>query len=156
MASNPKTLLSEDEYPAFERRSEFRSEYPAGEVFAMTGATRKHNLIVTNLVVTLGNQLRDRPRNAYASDMRVNVRRAGRYAYPDVVVTCGEGQPADGELDTLLNPLVIVEVLSDSTESYDRGKKFESYQAIESRTDYLLVSQRGRRFEQFIRQGGRD
>ncbi len=126
MATNPKTRLTEDEYLAFERRSEFRSEYLAGEVFAMTGATRKHNLIITNLVVTLGNQLRDRPYNVYASDMRVNVRRARHYAYPGVVVTCGEEQFVDAELDTLLNPLAIVEVLSDSTESYAAGRRLKA------------------------------
>jgi Uma2 family endonuclease len=156
MASNPKTLLTEDEYVAFERRAEFKSEYLAGEVFAMTGASRKHNLIATNIVAALHAQLRDRPCNVYANDMRVNVRSASHYAYPDVVVTCGEEQFADAELDTLLNPLVIIEVLSDSTEAYDRGKKFESYQFIESLTDYLLVSRHARRIEQFTRGGGRD
>jgi Uma2 family endonuclease len=156
MATNPKTLLTEDEYLAFERRSEFRHEYLAGEVFDMTGASREHNLIVTNLVITLGNQSRDRDCNVYANDMRVKVRRARHYAYPDVVVTCGEEEFEDAELDTLLNPLVIFEVLSDSTEAYDRGKKFESYQRVESLTDYLLVSQHARRIEQFTRGGGRD
>lgn len=156
MATNPRTLLTEDEYLAFERRSEFKSEYLAGEVFAMTGASRNRNRIVTNIIFVLETQLRDRPCNVYANDMRVNVRRARHYAYPDVVVTCGEEVFADAELDTLLNPLVIVEVLSDSTEAYDRGKKFESYQNVESLTDYLLVSQHARRAEQFTRRGGRD
>ncbi|HLL77537.1 MAG TPA: Uma2 family endonuclease [Pyrinomonadaceae bacterium] len=156
MATNPETLLTEDEYLAFERRSELRHEYLAGEVFDMTGASRKHNRIVTNIVVALDTQLRDRPCNVYANDMRVRVRRARHYAYPDVVVTCGEEKFADAELDTLLNPLVIFEVMSDSTEAYDRGKKFESYQNVESLTDYLLVSQHARRVEQFTRGGGRD
>lgn len=156
MATNPKTLLTEEEYRAFERRSEFRHEYLAGEVFDKTGASREHNLIVTNLVIALGNQLRDRLCNVYVNDMRVKVRRAGHYAYPDVVVTCGEEKFEDAELDTLLNPLVIFEVLSDSTEAYDRGKKFESYQKIEWLTDYLLVSQHARRVEQFTRGSGRD
>jgi Uma2 family endonuclease len=156
MATNPKTLLTEQEYLAFERRSEFRHEYFAGEIFDMTGASREHNLIVTNLVVALGSQLRDRPCNVYANDLRVKVRRARHYAYPDVVVTCGEEEFEDAELDTLPNPLVVFEVLSDSTEAYDRGKKFESYQKVESLTDYLLVSQHARRVEQFTRGGGRD
>ena len=156
MATNPKTLLTEDEYLAFERRSEFRHEYVAGEVFDMTGASRYHVRIVTNIIFVLETQLRDRPCNVYSNDMRVRIRRARHYAYPDVVVTCGEEKYADAELDTLLNPLVIFEVLSDSTEAYDRGKKFESYQLIESLTDYLLVSQRARRIEQFTRRTGRD
>lgn len=156
MATNPKTLLTEDEYLAFERRSEFRHEYVAGEVFDMTGASREHNLIVMNIGAALHAQLRDRPCNVYASDQRVKVRGAKHYSYPDVVVTCGEEEFADAELDTLLNPLVIFEVLSDSTEAYDRGKKFESYQLVESLTDYLLVSQHARRIEQFTRRTGRD
>jgi Uma2 family endonuclease len=156
MATNPKTLLTEEEYLAFERRSEFRHEYVAGEVFDMTGASRKHIRIVTNIIFVLETQLRDGPCNVYSNDMRVSVRRARHYAYPDVVVTCGEEEFADAELDTLLNPLVIFEVLSDTTEAYDRGKKFESYQKIESLTDYLLVSQHARRIEQYTRGSGRD
>jgi Uma2 family endonuclease len=156
MATNPETLVTEGEYLSFERRSEFRHEYLAGEVFDTTGASREHNRIVTNIVFALEGQLRDRPCNVYANDMRVRVRPARHYTYPDVVVTCGEEEFDDSELDTLLNPLVIVEVLSDSTEAYDRGRKFESYQLVESLTDYLLVSQRARRIEQFTRRGGRD
>lgn len=156
MATNPKTLLTEDEYLAFERRSEFRHEYLAGEAFDMIGASREHNRIVTNIVFVLESQLRDRDCNVYANDMRVKVRRARHYAYPDVVVTCGEEKFEDAELDTLLNPLIVFEVLSDSTKAYDRGKKFESYQNIESLTDYLPVSQHARRVEQFTRGIGRD
>src|SRR5215207_6350571 len=138
MSSNPKTLLSEEEYLAIERQAEFRSEYVAGEMFAMAGASRRHNRTVTNLVVALDNQLRARPCNVYSNDMRVKVQSTGLFTYPDVVVTCGEERFADGEMDVLLNPVVIVEVLSDSTEAYDRGKKFESYQSIESLKEYVL------------------
>jgi len=156
MASNPKTLLSEEEYLAIERQAEFRSEYLAGEMFAMAGASRRHNRVVTNLVATLDNQLRARPCNVYSNDMRVKVQGTGLFTYPDVVVTCGEERFADGENDVLLNPLVIVEVLSDSTEAYDRGKKFESYQSIEALIEYILVSQNSQRVEQFVRQGGKN
>ncbi|HEY0320270.1 MAG TPA: Uma2 family endonuclease [Pyrinomonadaceae bacterium] len=155
MSSNPKTFLTEDEYLAVERQAEFRSEYLAGEVFAMVGASRRHNRIVTNLVSALDNQLRARPCNVYSNDMRVKVQSTGLFTYPDVVVTWGEEKFADGAHDTLLNPLVIIEVLSDSTEAYDRGKKFENYQSIESLKEYLLVSQNSQRIEQYIRQMGK-
>ena len=156
MASNPKKLLTEEEYLAIERQAEFRSEFLAGEMFAMAGASRRHNRIVTNLVVALDNQLRARPCNVYSNDMRVKAQRTGLFTYPDVVVTCGEERFADEENDALLNPMVIVEVLSDSTEAYDRGKKFENYQSIDSLQEYLLVSQSSRRVEQFARQSGKN
>ncbi len=156
MSSNPKTFLTEEEYLAIERQAEFRSEYFAGEVFAMAGASRRHNRIVTNLVVALDSQLRARPCNVYSNDMRVKVQKTGLFTYPDVVVTCQEERFADDERDILLNPLVIVEVLSDSTEAYDRGKKFENYQSIESLKEYLLVSQSSQRVEQFVRQSGKN
>ena len=156
MSSQRKTLLTPEEYLAVERGSEAKSEYLAGEVFAMVGASRRHNLITSNIIRVLGNQLLDRPCNVYPSDMRVKVSAIGKYTYPDVVVACEEEAFDDAEQDTLLNPLVIVEVLSESTEAYDRGKKFEHYQYIESLTDYLLVSQDPYRVEHYVRQGGRD
>ncbi|HKQ53986.1 MAG TPA: Uma2 family endonuclease, partial [Pyrinomonadaceae bacterium] len=125
-------------------------------MFALAGASRRHNRIVTNLVVALDGRLAARPCNVYSNDMRVKVQSTGLYTYPDVVVTCGEEIFASGENDVLLNPVVIAEVLSDSTEAYDRGKKFESYQGIESLKEYLLVSQNSRRVEQFVRQGGKN
>ncbi|HEX7956720.1 MAG TPA: Uma2 family endonuclease, partial [Pyrinomonadaceae bacterium] len=124
MSSRRKTLLTPDEYLAVERGSEVKSEYLAGEVFAMVGASRRHNLIASNIIRVLGNQLLERPCNVYPSDMRVKVGAIGKYTYPDVTVACAEEMFDDAEQDTLLNPLVIVEVLSESTEAYDRGKKF--------------------------------
>jgi Uma2 family endonuclease len=156
MSSSSKTFLTEEEYLAIERQAEFRSEYLAGETFAMVGASRRHNRIVTNLVVALDNQLRARPCNVYSNDMRMKVQSTGLFTYPDVVVTCGEEEFADGEHDTLLNPLVVIEVLSDSTEAYDRGKKFENYQSIESLKEDLLVSQHSLRVEHYTRQSGRN
>ncbi len=156
MSSQRKTLLTPEEYLAVERRSEGRSEYLAGEVFAMVGASKRHNLIVSNIIRVLGNQLLDRPCNVYPSDMRVKVGPLGKYTYPDVVVACEEELFDDAENDTLLNPVVIFEVLSESTEAYDRGKKFEHYQYIESLKVYLLVAQDPYRVEQFVRQGERD
>ena len=156
MASNPKTFLTEEEYLALERQAEFRSEYVAGEMFAMAGASRRHNRIVTNLVAALDGQLRARPCNVYSNDMRVKMQSTGLYTYPDVVATCGEEMFADRENDVLLNPLVVIEVLSDSTEAYDRGKKFENYQSVESLKEYLLVAQNSHRVEQFVRQSGKN
>jgi Uma2 family endonuclease len=156
MSSQRKTLLSPEEYLALERKSEIKHEYFAGEVFAMVGASRRHNLITANIIRILGNQLLTRPCNVYPSDMRVKVSATGKYTYPDVVAACEEEKFDDAENDTLLNPVVIIEVLSESTEAYDRGKKFEQYQAIESLTEYLLVAQDPYRIEQFVRQGSRE
>jgi Uma2 family endonuclease len=152
MSSNPRTLLTEEEYLALERRAEFRSEFHRGETFVMAGASRQHNRIVTNLVTALDNQLRKRPCNVYSNDMRVKIPDTGLFTYPDLVVTCGEETFTDDEQDTLLDPLVIVEVLSESTEAYDRGKKFAYYQSIGSLATYVLVAQDSRRVEQYVRQ----
>lgn len=154
MTSRPKTAyLAPEEYLAAERRNEYKSEYIDGEVFAMTGASRRHNLITINLAREVSQQLRGRPCEAYVGDMRVKVasKREYAYTYPDVVIVCGEPRFEDGHLDTLLNPTVLVEVLSESTERYDRGKKFGLYRAIESLAEYLLVAQDECRVEQYVR-----
>src|SRR5215211_2240700 len=151
MSYQRKTLLTTEEYLALERKSEIKHEYFAGEMFAMVGASKRHNLISANIIRLLGNQLLDRPCNVYPSDMRVKVSATGKHTYPDVVVACEE-EKFDEEKDTLLNPVVVFEVLSASTEAYDRGKKFEQYQNIESLTEYLLVAQEPFRIEQYVRQ----
>ncbi|HLG17817.1 MAG TPA: Uma2 family endonuclease [Blastocatellia bacterium] len=152
MVSKPNDLLSREEYLALERNSEFKSEYFAGQVFAMAGGNRRHNLVAGNLNRILGNQLLERPCSVYNGDMRVKIASIGKYTYPDVSVACAEEQFEDAEEDTLLNPVVIIEVLSKSTEVYDRGKKWEHYQRIESLREYLLVSQAPYRIEQYVRQ----
>jgi|SRR5215210_123637 len=152
MFSDPKTLLTEKEYLAIERQAESRSEFYGGEMFAMAGASRRHNRIVTNLVTALDNQLRERPCNVYSNDMRVKIPNTGLFTYPDLVVTCGQEEFADDQQDILLSPLVILEVLSDSTEAYDRGKKFEHYQNIGSLSTYVLVTQGAPRIERYVRQ----
>ena len=141
-----------EEYLAAERASETRSEYFAGEILAMTGASRVHNLIVLNIGAELRAQLRGWPCEAYVEGMRVNVTAAGLYTYPDVVVVCGEPEFEDEQVDTLLNPTLIVEVLSPSTERYDRGRKLEYYRKIPSLAEYVLVSQDARRIEWYTRQ----
>lgn len=156
MSSQRKTLITPEEYLAAERTAETRSEYFAGKVFAMVGASKRHSLIAANIIRVLGNQLLDRPCNVYPSDMRVKVSATGKYTYPDVVVACEPERFDDAENDTLLNPVVIVEVLSASTEAYDRGKKFEQYQQIESLTEYLLVAQEPCRIEQYVRRSHKE
>jgi Uma2 family endonuclease len=141
-----------DAYLAFERLSDEKHEYLAGEVFAMVGASREHNLIVTNIVAELRQQLKPRPCQVYANDMRVKVDASGLYTYPDVLVVCGEARFEDEQVDTLLNPTLIVEVLSETTEAYDRGEKFEHYRKLASLAEYLLVAQDRVHVEQFVRQ----
>ena len=147
------TVLSPQEYLALERAAEYKSEYLGGQIYAMTGASRQHNRITVNLTRELGTQLRGRPCEPFAGDMRVKVGPAGAYLYPDLMVACGEPRFEDAELDTLLNPMVIVEVLSPSTELYDRVKKFALYRRSETLQEYVLVAQEAMRVECFRRQG---
>lgn len=128
--ANPR--LTPDEYLAIERKAEFKSEYDNGYVYAMSGASREHNLIASNLNGQLWAELRGRPCESYAADMRARASASRSFSYPDVTVVCGEPRFLDAEVDTLLNPTVIVEVLSPSTESYDRGRKFAHYRTLES------------------------
>ncbi len=139
-----------EEYLAFERDSEEKHEFVDGEIYLMSGASQNHNKIVGNTIVTLGMQLRNRPCEFYPSDMRVRVAR--NYTYPDVTVVCGTPEFEDSRRDTLLNPTVIVEVLSPSTERYDRGRKFHNYRGITSLQEYVLISQDTYRVERYLRQ----
>jgi Uma2 family endonuclease len=152
MSSQPKTYLTPEEYLAAERRNEYKSEYMDGEMVAMTGASREQNLISVNIAGEVGRQLKDRPCEGYVSRMRVKIHPTSTYIYPDLVFVCGEPQFEDDELDTLLNPTLIVEVLSDSTERYDRGRKFGFYRTVESLAEYVLVAQDEDRVEQYTKQ----
>jgi Uma2 family endonuclease len=147
-----KTFLTEERYLEIERKAEFKSEYYQGEMFAMAGAKEAHNLIALNVAAEFRQQLRPRPCRAYMSDMRVRVNLSGLYSYPDVTVVCGEPQFLDEQRDTLLNPNLIVEVLSPSTEAYDRGRRFKQYRSVESVSEYLLVSSEQIGAELFTRQ----
>ncbi|MCX4246258.1 Uma2 family endonuclease [Paraliomyxa miuraensis] len=153
MAAAPASqTMSPQEYLAFERAAEGKHEYWHGEVFAMAGASRRHNLLVGNLVRLLGNALLEGPCEVYPSDMRVSRDATTVFTYPYVTVVCGEPRFADDGHDALLNPLLIVEVLSESTEAYDRGKKFEHYRGIASVRHYLLVAQDQPLVELYTRQ----
>lgn len=147
-----ETYLTPEEYLALERQTETKSEYLDGEVFAMAGASLAHNQIVINAVLALGGRLKGGPCRIFSSDMRVKVSRSGLYTYPDLVVICGRPQLEDEQRDTLLNPILLIEVLSSSTENYDRGRKFDHYRMLESLTDYVLVSQDEAKVEHFARQ----
>jgi len=140
MSTLPKTLLTPEQYLDIERQAAYRSEFFKGEMFAMAGASLVHNLLVANIVAALHSQLRSRPCRVLPSDMRMLVSSTGLYTYPDVVVVCNDPQFADERQDTLTNPDLIVEVLSPSTEAYDRGRKFEQYRAVSSLREYLLVA----------------
>lgn len=141
MTTQTQPRITPEEYLALERKAQYKSEYLNGEILAMFGASREHNLISVNVSGELRAQLKQRPCEVYSSDMRVQVRPTGLYTYPDVVGVCGEPRFADAELDTLLNPTLIVEVLSPSTEDYDRGTKFEHYRTLTSLQEYVLVAQ---------------
>lgn len=141
MASQAIPFLTAEQYLDIERGAEYKSEYWRGEMFDMSGATRSHNVIAFNTVGQLREQLRLKSCEGYGSDMRVFVPKAGLYTYPDVTVVCGPPQFLDGQHDTLLNPAMIIEVLSPSTEAYDRGLKFERYRSIDSLRQYLLLAQ---------------
>lgn len=145
-----KSLISPAEYLQRERAAEHRSEYYAGEIFAMTGGSPQHSLIKLNVGSILRDKLLDRPCTPYDSDLRI-LTPSGLYTYPDVSVICGSLEFADNIRDTVVNPTLIVEVLSPSTEAYDRGKKFEHYRRILSLREYVLISQDTPRVERFSR-----
>ena len=139
MSTQSKTLLTPEEYLAIEREAPYKSEYYNGEMFAMAGVRAPHDLIAGNVHGTFWSAFRSRPCRAHTSDMRVRTV-TRHYTYPDTSAVCGEPQYLDERQDTLLNPSLIVEVLSPSTEAYDRGKKFELYQSIPSLREYLLLA----------------
>jgi Uma2 family endonuclease len=139
MATQRKPFITPEAYLTAERESGFKNEYFDGEVYAMSGASRAHNLVVSNLIIGLGNRLSDTC-SVFPSDMRVHVPANGLYTYPDVSVVCGEEQYLEeAYLDTLLNPLVLLEVVSVSTGKYDRGDKFLFYKSIASLQHYVVV-----------------
>jgi Uma2 family endonuclease len=154
MSTQPKAFLTPEQYLEIDRQAERKSEYWQGEMFAMSGAAEPHNLILPNVVVQIHPQLRTKDCRTYSNDMRVRVSATGLYTYPDMVVVCGVPQFLDARRDTLLNPTLIVEVLSPSTEAYDRGRKFELYQSLDSLQQYLLVASEWVHADLFTRQPG--
>ena len=147
--AQPTRRLTEAEYLEQERRADFKSEFFAGEMFAMAGGTRAHSLIAVNLARELSTSLKGRPCVVFNTDLRIKIEATGLFTYPDASVGFGQQRFLDELADTLLNPAVIVEVLSDSTEAYDRGKKFEHYRQITTLREYLVISQKEARVELF-------
>jgi Uma2 family endonuclease len=156
MSAMPKTQWTRDLYLEFERTSEVRHEFVGGEIYAMAGASRTHTLIGWNIGGSLFLQFGDRQCEAHQNDLRVRVSATGNYHYPDIVVVCGEPQLEDDAFDTLLNPIVIIEILSPSTKDYDRGTKFNDYRQIATLQEYILVNQDKPHLERYLRQPSGD
>ena len=153
MAAEPNRL-SVQEYLRLERQAETKSEYLDGQMVAMTGGTLRHNGIIANVVSGLHRQFLNGPCRVFPNNLRVRIPSANVYVYPDVTVVCGEPRIEDAYADTLLNPTVVIEVLSPSTEAYDRGKKRRWYQSLDSLSEYVLVSQNAPLIERYIRHDG--
>lgn len=148
-----KKYVSSEDYLALERESLEKHEYFDGEIFAMAGTSEEHAAISSNINISLGTQLKKRPCKSYQSDLRVHIPATGLYTYPDVIVVCGKPELLeDAFLDTLLNPVLIVEVLSPSTADYDKGTKFDHYRTIESLREYVLVWQDVKRVARYTKQ----
>jgi Uma2 family endonuclease len=151
MSATPKRKLTAADYLAIERDAPYKSEFYNGEMFAMSGASPAHNRVKDNLIGLLAAQLRGTGCYTHSSDQRVRVDATGLYTYPDVVILCGPGEYAPEDAHTLLNPKVVIEVLSDSTRRYDRGAKLGHYQAIPSVEEYVLVEQDEPVVEHYVR-----
>ncbi|MDE0087782.1 MAG: Uma2 family endonuclease [Candidatus Poribacteria bacterium] len=147
-----QTYLTPQEYITAERKATLKSEYLSGEIVAMSGASHEHNLITMNTVNGLYNQLADQGCRIFASAMRVGISAGDSYFYPDIAVVCDKPRFEDNEFDTLINPIVVIEVLSQSTEVYDKGEKFRRYQQLESLQEYILISQDQVQVERYHRQ----
>jgi len=154
VSTQSRVRVTPEEYLALERQAETRSEYFDGEMLPMPGVSLEHGRIVVNLISELDSQFQDRPAEVHGPDFGVKASKTGSYFYPDVSVLIGEPELEDEHRDRLLNPRVIFEVLSPSTESYDRGPKFAHYRTIESLHEFVLVSQTEPRVERYLRQEG--
>ena len=153
MSTLTVTHVTPEEYLAAERLSETRSEYLDGGVYPMTGGTANHIRIVSNITTELNTQLRGRRCDVFPVDMKVRLPDLQKFFYPDVTVVCGELQYHDERKDIILNPTLVVEVLSPSTEAFDRGAKFQAYRTIASLKEYILVSQERPQVEQYVSDG---
>ena len=149
------TYLTPEEYLTWERKQPFKNEYHNGQIIAMSGASRWHNRITVDTTVQLSNQLMESECEVFAGEMRVRTSPEVSYFYPDVIVVCGEPHFEDDTFDTLLNPIIVIEVLSPSTAAFDRGEKFEHYKQLASLQEYILISQDSVRVESYRRQGTR-
>ncbi len=147
-----KLFYTPDEYLNLEDRAEFKSEYYQGEIFSMAGASLNHNQIVVNLCIACGNLLKNLPYRIFANDLKVWIPQVNAYTYPDVLLLAEPPQFVEKRNDTVTNPLIIIEVLSDTTKDFDRSGKFEFYRTLPSLQEYILVHQDKIQLEQFIKQ----
>ncbi len=152
MSAQPERYISIEEYFQLEESGEGKHEYYQGAIYAMTGASTRHNLIAVNITSALHPQLRGKSCIVYPSDLRLKIESSGLYTYPDAMVICGNTRYADKRKDMVTNPSVIFEVLSPSTEDYDRGKKFAQYRTVETLQEYLVFSQESVHVEHYTRQ----
>jgi len=152
MATAASAHISPEEYLERERKAEFKSEYFRGEVVAMAGGTYEHSLIIANLIGELHAALRRGNCRLSSTDVRLAIASSNLYTYPDVMVVCGDPVFAGNRRDTVCNPVLVIEVLSESTEAYDRGEKFQSYRSISSLMEYVMVAQDRTHLEQYTRQ----
>jgi Uma2 family endonuclease len=148
----PKTKLTEAEYLAIERTAEFRSDFCFGELRHVPWSSREHNAIKANLIVEIGGQLRGSSSRTFSTSQRVKIQATGLYNYPEIIIVCGKAEYDSVDRDSLVNPDAIIEVLSPSTETYDRGAKFRQYQQLASVKEYVLISQDEPVCERFVRQ----
>lgn len=156
MSAQPLPRLSVEEYLAIDRKAAVKSEFYQGEMFAMSGGSLAHSLLPAGLTLAIGHQLRGKGCAVVTSDLRIRISPQGAFVYPDLAIVCGEPQLADDHRDILLNPAVVFEVLSPSSEAYDRGHKFAEYRKIPSLREYVLVSQEEPRLDVFTRgEGGK-
>ena len=139
MTAQPQKYYSAGEYLELERVADYKSEYYKGEIFAMAGAGHNHNRIVENLSIEIGSFFKGKSCRTYSSDQRIHIPNTGLYTYPDLIIVCDKNQYLDDKKDTILNPSVIIEVLPESTEAYDRGQKFHFYRSIPSLQEYVLI-----------------
>lgn len=151
MAQPQIKFISPKEYLTTEESAEYKSEYFHGEIFAMSGATFHHNLITSNVLAGLHTSLRDSDCFVFGSDMKIQVAESLHYTYPDVSIVCGDIEFVENRDDTIINPMVIIEVLSRSTGDYDRGAKFRAYRMMPSLIDYIMIDQYSFHTEYFFK-----
>lgn len=149
MKPQEKHYYTPEEYLSMEENAEYRSEYYDGEIFAMAGASLNHNTIAGNIFSVLNTRFRKKPCRAFINDMRLLISSHELYTYPDIMVICGTMEFIEGRDDTVTNPQLIIEVLSESTKNYDRGEKFEFYRSLSSLKEYILIDQYKIHVEQF-------
>ena len=152
MSTQPQTFLTPEQYLELENQAERRSEYLNGEIFLMAGATPRHVRVTTNIVIAAGLRLRGGSCQVYSTDLRLCVNETGLYTYPDVLIVCGQPRFDGLDPNSLVNPTVIFEVLSPSTQDYDRGRKFTHYRSLSSLKEYVIVAQESVRVEKYARQ----